>query len=461
MHDYSDIPLTNNILEYSDLSISSFHALPISKNKLNDKSNISNLYEKLIGAQYLKNEVTYGSDWIDNPTFPVSCLEESQQQTAHVFGCDYTIYLTTGTTCANQISIYSSVKRGDRVLVDRTCHQSIHFSLSLLGAEIVYSKIDSNTGCTDFEDFVKKYQHANDINKPFSLVIFNASSYEGICTDSVKVINACLDINSNVTFLVDEAWIAFAAFHKTTRKLSLLSNLSQLHIERKDLKILVNQSAHKSLRSLRQGSYLHIIGNSTFIDQIKRSKYEFHTTSPSYPILASLELARKDMSTSGEQYIERSLNLAKKLRNYIAKLNKIKTKQPLIDNEYFTIDPLRILIDFSKTQLDIDTIKKVMKNHGIYISRYSETSFLVNLHISIDEADYLRLVSAIQKLENFKTGSFDSTDYKINSISNQYIIPYPPGVPLVVPGEKINTEMLNKLRQCENAHTKIVKIRKV
>ncbi|ALO03400.1 aminotransferase class I/II-fold pyridoxal phosphate-dependent enzyme [Lactiplantibacillus paraplantarum] len=458
----SRFPLTEKILSYADKDIKSFHALPITKNKFSKQSEVNQLFEKLIGTQYTKNEVTYGNGWIDNPTFPSTVLLDSQKQTAGAFNCDASLYVTTGTSNANQISIFGNIKRNDRVLVDRCCHQSVHFALSLIGAKVDYTKIrqqfdSSGRQLTDFDQLLSAFLEAYEEGRPFKTVVLNASTYEGVCNNTSLIIEKLLAIDPSVTLIVDEAWIAFAAFSKETKHLSLLSNIDSIRRKYPDLKLVVTQSAHKSLRSLRQGSYIHIIGSKSFIENIVRSKYEFSTTSPSYPLLASLELAREDIVQNGAKEISKAIQRAQKLATFINNLNSLYVNKELeiIDSEFYSLDPLRVSVNFSNSVFTIEDLKKIFYENNLYISRYTESSFLLNFHIGTDDVGLEKLCHVLQKIDDAPC------EFNDGDVSDEYIIPYPPGVPLIVPGEKFNSSIIAQLSVYEHSKTKLIKVKRV
>ncbi|MCR1895966.1 aminotransferase class I/II-fold pyridoxal phosphate-dependent enzyme [Ligilactobacillus murinus] len=440
------LPLTNKLLSISEKNVSSFHALPVSKKKQGEVN--ENLLQ-LVGTTYLSNEVTY--NWIDNPMFPEKNLRDSEKITSKIFNTDKTIYITTGTTSANQIALFSILRKGDKVLLDRTCHQSVHFALDLLECDITYIPLKScnenlNRKFTDYKAGIKLYKNSAQI-KPFKLVVINASSYEGICCNTKEFISNCLDIYDESIFLVDEAWLSFALFHKKTKHLTILSSVRELVSKYSNLKLMVTQSAHKSINSLRQGSFIHVVGK-TILTDVLEGKYKYGTTSPSYPILASLEIAATDMNFNGYKYIENSLKLVNILREQINKLTLFKVVEN-IDTDYL-YDPLKLSILFDESVFEIKDIETYFKDNGIYISRFCDRYFLLNIHIGVTKKDIDRLYGAMKTLDNIK-----NADKK----SLEYVIPYPPGVPIVVPGEKVDKEVMNRIKYYDRAHVRLVHVK--
>jgi arginine decarboxylase len=156
------------------------------------------------------------------------------------------------------------------------------------------------------------------------------------------------------------------------------------------------------LSCLRQGSYLHVYGDDALIGRIKEIQYQFHTTSPSYPILASLELARAQAVVEGSDQIENALQLAARIRQEINNDlmlagYRINESAELVD-EYTWIDPLRISIGVSGLGVNVKTVKDYLfSNHGVCVNHVTGTALLVNIHIGIDEASVLRLLCGLRQ----------------------------------------------------------------
>lgn len=330
-----------------------------------------------------------------------------------------------------------------------------------IGAEVEYTKIKrqfepSGRQLTDFDQLISTFSTAYEEGKPFKTVILNASTYEGVCNNTRLVVEKLLEIDPDVKLIVDEAWIAFAAFSKATNHLSLLSNIGNVREKNPNLKLIVTQSAHKSLRSLRQGSYIHIIGSSAFIGKVEKSKYEFSTTSPSYPLLASLELAREDIVLNGNEEILKAVGRARKLTEFVNSLDVlyVNDEKEINSSEFYALDPLRVSVNFSNSTFTISDLKKIFYENHLYVSRYTESSFLLNFHIGTDDIGLDKLCQVLQKI--------DATQSEFNDgdVSDEYIIPYPPGVPLIVPGEKFDNKIITQLNVYKHSKTKLIKVKR-
>jgi arginine/lysine/ornithine decarboxylase len=405
----AETPICAKLLELGNRDVVSFHALPLSKMRSVESSKLRGMYERIFGNEILKHDLTYTGDWFDTPVVPKLCVEKSRRITAKAFGAHYSCYVTTGTTTSNLIAIFALAGQNQRVLADRLCHQSIHCALAKNKSAVTYGRIksrDENSGraALDVDALIAEYRAAHEAARPYQLVILNGCSYEGLIYDVRKIMSACLKIHDNVVFLVDEAWFAFAYFHPLYRHYTAMSAAQEIASTNPDKKfaVVATQSAHKSLSCVRQGSYLHIHGDEALIQRIKEVQYQFHTTSPSYPILAALELARAQAATEGRGQIENALRLANLIRHQITgdpalRGYRINESGQLVD-EYTRIDPLRLSIDVRQFADNAKVVKDFLfANHGVCINHVTGSALLANIHIGINEASVQRLLDGLRQ----------------------------------------------------------------
>jgi arginine/lysine/ornithine decarboxylase len=404
----AETPICDKLVELSSRDVVSFHALPLSRMRSVQSSALRGQYERILGSAVLNHDLTYTGDWFDTPVVPKLCVEKSRRITAQAFGANYSCYITTGTTTSNWIAILALAGEDQPVLVDRLCHQSIHLALAKNRSTVTYGRIrqrDENSGraALDVDAFLAEYRAAHQAGRPYKLVILNGCSYEGVMYDVQQIISACLRIHDEVTFLIDEAWFAFAYFHPVYRPYSAMSAAQEIARRQPDKKfaVVATQSAHKSLSSLRQGSYLHLHGDEELIRRVKEVQYQFHTTSPSYPILASLELARAQAVTEGFEQIENALKLAGRIRQAIKNDPalagyRINESSTLLD-AYTRIDPLRISTDVRRLTDNARTVKEFLfANHGVCVNHVTGAALLANIHIGIDAASVQRLLRGLR-----------------------------------------------------------------
>lgn len=454
----SGTPFTDKMLYLQSKKMISFHALPLGQFRSIAGSDLKDKYVKLLGEDFAKAEMTYTGKVLDTPVMPKSVLRDSQRQTAMAFGAKETFYITTGTTTANYIAILSSVKQGERVLADRNSHQSIHFALSVNQNKVDYSNNlitdkDSGRNIMNVSDFMAKYKNATERGEPYKLVILNGCSYEGIIYNIRAIIEKCMKINPQVVFLIDEAWMAYGYFHEFYKKHTAMYIAEKLSQKYPTIRVISTQSAHKSLSTMRQASYIHVYGPPYFVNEIWKHKYMLHTTSPNYPILATLELARAQMVVEGEQLINMTLKNAAKLSEEITKCKKVHLNK-LDRSKWYFCDPCKVSVNFSEKNVSAEVICDFLLQNGIYVSRKTSNSVLFNIHIGITKKDIYNLVQVLKKIDSM---NFKNTNNTVKC-AEHYIIAYPPGTPVFLPGDSVEAGECERKKFLEKAGASVIEI---
>ncbi len=293
-------PVLSRLQSLSNRKIFSFHALPISS--YGDSDIIGDLTPDISECP----EASFTGEIFDNFFFPTGIISESQKLTARLYNADASFYITGGTSTANQIAISALCEKGDIILADRNCHQSVHFHTQSSDAEVHYLYPDLRT--EDGEISAWSYEHLERTlltlqqnGKACDMVILTAQSYEGIIYDIPSVLERLLAAGiSTRRFFIDEAWGSLNYFSEDTRPLTTM-NIAPLFDKYPDLDVVCTHSAHKSLFCLRQASIIHCRGTRSLPDRIETAKYRIHTTSPSYPIIASLDAAQAVMAGHGSE----------------------------------------------------------------------------------------------------------------------------------------------------------------
>lgn len=450
-------PLADALINLSRVVSSSFHTLPISGGMSLEQSPLKNKYEEVFGAQLLRSEMTVTGSHFDSFFFGDKVICEAESMAATLYGADGTLFVTSGTTVSNQIAIDALYERNMHVLLDKNCHQSMHFALHRHGATVDYlqsswicEKSDKNIwSLNNLLALLLKAQHAG---APYGLIILNAHSYDGVVYDVPQVIAYLLQ-NGVTTraFLIDEAWGSANYFLKDLKSLTAMQSRNLL-TKYPDLKIIATHSAHKSLSCLRQASMIHYCGDENLGRQLKLSRFRLHTTSPSYPILASLDLARAQMQGEGEKLLMRASALAfhfcHEIKNTLGTsgilINEtIATADPFV---YVHTDPTKISINVEELGISAGDVKeRLFLRHGIYVNRITETSLLFNFHIGITMRATENLLAALGEM------SHTPKLWPNLSCSENFIIPYPPGVPLVVPGDAITPAIQKHIREIQRS----------
>jgi arginine decarboxylase len=302
--------------------------------------------------------------------------------------------------------------------------------------------------------------------RPYDVVVLSAVSYDGVRYDLPTVLAELAAAHPGVRVLVDEAWGAVHRFHPRLRPLTALQATETLR--RSDpalqLTVAVTHSAHKSMSALRQGSYLHLIGDGEAQERTAQALFQHHTTSPSFPVLASLDLARLQAETEGEALLERSLNLARTLRVELAGDPRLSAYRALGPDGHLTDpallvtdDPTRVLVDISALGITAAEFRRILfDEYALYVARESGDAVLFHLHIGVDEATLLRLLDALRTIQRtYRSASAALTE----GTSEHFIIAYPPGIPITVPGERLCDRTLGEIGALRSSGCEIYTLR--
>jgi lysine decarboxylase/arginine decarboxylase len=259
---------------------------------------------------------------------------DAERNSARVFGADQTYYVLNGTSTVNQIIWRSRVVCGDIALVDRNCHKSLNYAMTITGAYPVYMIPRRNRrgiiGPVRLSEFsplsiqAKVGQStlipAEAKHHTVKMSALTNSTYDGICYNTVRIREQLGRSVENLHF--DEAWYAYAKFHPVYRHHFGMENVK---VKPDDPPVFCSQSTHKLLTAFSQASMLHIRnGGKVRIDPVLfNESYMMHgSTSPQYNMIASLDVATRMMADNGEVMMQDIILEAVQLRKEVARLQR-------------------------------------------------------------------------------------------------------------------------------------------
>ncbi|MBY3259944.1 aminotransferase class I/II-fold pyridoxal phosphate-dependent enzyme [Rhizobium laguerreae] len=486
-----DTPFFFALREHAKLPVSNFHALPVSRGKSVRNSKWIGDFGQFFGMDLFSVESSATSGGLDSLLNPRGPLKLAQQNAARAFGAKRSFFVTNGTSTANKIVAQALVRPGDVVLVDRNCHKSHHYGLELAGGRVEYlDPYPLNDYCIyggvplrELKRALLAYKHAGTLDRVRVLLLTN-STFDGIVCTPQRVMEECLAIAPHLSFLWDEAWFAFAYAHPTYRQRTAMKSAAELSATLKDpdyatryeafsaefdaeawedhervlntrllpdpskagVRVYATQSTHKTLTALRQGSMIHI-WDQEFNEKTEEAFHEaymMHTsTSPSYPMLASLDVARRQVEMEGYGLVQHRLELAMSVREQLPRYPQLKKYyrilgvDDLVPPEYresnaesyfdektgwsnfetawrtdeFALDPTHITLDISATGLSGDTFKhKLMNEHNIQINKTTRNTVLFIVNIGNTRSDVAHLFEVLVKIAR-------ETDDKLRDLS--------------------------------------------
>lgn len=407
------------------------------------------------GAQFASYDYTELAG-LDNLHFSEGCIAQSQQQAAEIFGAAQCFYLVNGTTAGLQAAIMAACSNR-QVFVPRHVHRSVYHSLLLAHAQPIYLPLELDpatslplgVSVSVLQDYIRRYPDCH------NLILVNPT-YQGITADNVSCVQ--LAKRHGLTVIVDEAHGSHLHFHE-----SLPASLLDAGAD------LVVQSWHKTLPVLTQGSALLVHPGyqgpspEPFLSVLQ-------TTSPSYLLMASLEAGSIYMATDGHAHIQQSLQAILALHRRIA--DTLQTLHVLWQPQWRQ-DPFKLyLLSDRLSGAEMDAYLR--KQHAIYSEMHDNNGILLILPLQTTAQWTARIYQALLALEQFSQNKATTLQpapsfycreipqqcyplqeafYKekrqicwrdaAGAVAGQFILRYPPGIPLVVPGERITREIVD------------------
>ncbi|HXZ48791.1 MAG TPA: hypothetical protein VEG27_07200 [Usitatibacter sp.] len=593
-------PYFDNLKKYAQRPMGTFHALPVARGKSIFKSNWIRDMGDFYGINLFLAESSATTGGLDSLLEPTGNIKVAQEKAARALGGDRSFFVTNGTSTSNKIVHMALLNPGDIVLIDRDCHKSHHYGLVLAGAQPYY--IDAfpltqysmygSLAIRPIKEALLALKAENKLDRAKMIVLTNCT-FDGHVANTLQTMLECLAIKPDLIFLWDEAWFGFARFSPFLRRRTAMGAAAKIRemmrdpayrerynafkasvgeIDPKNKKLLdtpllpdpdkvrvrvwETDSVHKSMSSLRQGSIV-VAADQDFhkIEPMFKEAFFTHTsTSPNLQIIASLDVARRQMELEGYELVQRAIQLAIEARAdinshpLISKYFRAATPAEMIPAQYrqsgysdfgapgwnmartvkaldgdeFFLDPTRITVLCGNAGYDGTQFKALLANdYDIQINKTSRNSVLVQININNTRSDVAHLVKsladmsrAIEKrlaeggdkekaifearvkslvtdvpdLPNFSRfhdafrdnpksaaneGHMREAFYlaanpaaceylKLNSkelddrirngpevVSAKFVIPYPPGFPILVPGQVITESTITFMRKLD------------
>ncbi|WP_261303538.1 aminotransferase class I/II-fold pyridoxal phosphate-dependent enzyme [Paenibacillus andongensis] len=407
-------------------------------------------------------------------------IREAEQLAADCFGAEETYFLIGGSTVGNLAMISAVCGKDDIILVQRNVHKSVIHGLMLAGAKAVFiapgihpeSGVATSLAIEDVKQALVLYPEAK------GLFITNPNYYgNGV---NLKPFAELMHEQGKL-LLVDEAHGAHYGFHPEVPASALSQGADA-----------VVQSTHKMLTAMTMGAMLHVQGPRIDRIAIQQLLAMLQSSSPSYPLMASLDLARKKMHTEGRNWLEQGLAVVKEFRSLLDDLTEFGYHSRELpgnqSQEIETTDPFKIAIYDATNMLSGTELKDRLEAQDCFVEMTDGRQVLLVFTPASTRADMLRLVEAltnicldlpIQKKElqgpisnilklpyytsisspvafDMRDISKASRDSAFSQVSVQgavgkrsadMVIPYPPGIPYLYPGEIISASVAEALLQ--------------
>jgi arginine decarboxylase len=599
VQDRYDSPFFDNLKKYAQRPIGTFHALPIARGKSIFKSDWIRDMGEFYGANLFLAESSATTGGLDSLLEPTGNIKKAQEKAARAFGADRVFFVTNGTSTSNKMAVQALLAPGDIILVDRNCHKSHHYGIVLAGAQPLYVEAFPMTeysmyGAVPLRTIKKALldlKAENRLHRARMLDLTNCT-FDGHIYDVRRVMEECLAIKPDLIFLWDEAWFGFARFSPFLRPRTAMGAANDIEAWMHDpasvaiyekqraalganpsdekllttrlipdprkirLRVYQTNSTHKSMSALRQGSMLFVkdVEFHTVEAQFKEAVFTHASTSPNQQLIASLDVARRQMELEGYGLVANAVEIALAIRRELAahplisKYFHVLGADKMVPAGYrqsgfvdflapdmtwanalrsmredeFCLDPTRLTLVCGTAGYDGTQFKGLLAGrYNIQLNKTSRNSVLLQSNINNTRSDVAHLIRVLMEIsaeieqrlaqggpnarkafearvkslmtdvpdlpnfsrfhESFRTdagarthegdlreafyAAYDATgcehirladpeiDRRLKSgpelVSANFVIPYPPGFPIMVPGQVITQETIDFMRKLD------------
>jgi arginine decarboxylase len=446
---------------------------------------VNDFYE-FMGEHVFDADLSVSVPMLDSLMEPKGVIAEAQAMAAKAFGARRTYFATNGTSTANKVIFQTLLAPGEKLILDRNCHKSVHHGVVLSGAHPVYLDSALNRKYGLYGPVPKKVLF-NAIKKhpDAQALILTSCTYDGLRYELRPIVEAAHA--RGIKVIIDEAWYGFARFHPEFRPTALEAGADY-----------ATQSTHKVLSAFSQASMIHV-NDPGFREHLFRENFNMHTsTSPQYGLIASLDVARKQAVMEGYKLLTRTLELAKEVKELInsTRVFRVLELEDLlpekVKHDGIRLDPTKVTIDISGCGYTVEDLQKeLFERYNIQVEKSTFNTLTLLLTIGTTRSKVSRLYDALMRIarenraprrlvQTPEIPSFTRLRYlprdayycggelvpvfddreRVNKklasrICADQIVPYPPGIPVLVPGQLITSQIIDYLGGLLHSHKRM------
>lgn len=599
VQDRFESPFFDNLKKYAQRPVGTFHALPIARGKSVFRSDWIRDMGEFYGINLFLAESSATTGGLDSLLEPTGTIKKAQEMAARAFGADHVFFVTNGTSTSNKMVVQALVAPGDIVIVDRNCHKSHHYGMVLGGGLPLYVDAFPLTqfsmyGAVPLRTIKEALLDLRDegrLDRVRMLDLTNCT-FDGHMYNTRRVMEECLAIKPDLVFLWDEAWSGFARWSPYLRPRTAMGAADAIEAWLADpasveayeaqqaklgsdpsretllktrlvpdprkvrLRVYQTNSTHKSMSAIRQGSMVLVrdVDFAKVESQFHEAVFTHASTSPNQQLIASLDVARRQMELEGYGLVMNAIETAFRIRAVInghpliSKYFRVLGADELIPAEFrasgfedflkpgttwgdmvramredeFYLDPTRMTLVCGTAGFDGTQFKGLLAGRfDIQVNKTSRNSVLFQSNINNTRSDVAHLVRVLVEicteieerlretgdegrasfaartralmhdvpdLPNFshfheafrgdagantregdmRTAFFMAydedaceylplfgaeTDRRLTEgpdlVSANFVIPYPPGFPIMVPGQVLTAETIGFMRKLD------------
>ncbi len=468
--DQSRTPYFQALLDYVDAGVVPFHTPGHIQGEGMDLA-----FREFIGDNICAIDLT-PMPGIDDLLQPTEAIKEAQELAALAWGAERTFFLINGSTSGNQCMMMTAVNPGDRIAVPRNSHKSMLGGLVMSGAAPVYMQPEVDEELHMDHCVTPATVERTLAENPDVVAVYLVSpTYYGVAADLAAIEQ--IVHGAGKVLLVDEAWGPHFHFHPAL-PLSATAAGADLCIN----------STHKMLSAFSQCAMLHQCGDRVRVDRLKAVLKMFLSTSPNLPMVASMDVARKQMATEGAALLSRTIDLAQETRRRINAIEGLYCFGEELQGRpgVFDLDPTKITVTVKHlgyTGYEAAELLRRRYNIQVELADLFNVVALFTIGTTRDAAE--RLVEAFAEIarddravdmfapsgvleRRLQRGSFrlpaippmrmlprdaflaetELVAFKDSKgrICAETLSPYPPGIPVIAPGEELTGEIIDYLR---------------
>ncbi len=477
--DQQQTPYFQVLIDYVDAGVIPFHT-PGHKQGLG----MDAAFREFVGDNVLAIDLTQIRG-LDDLLQPTEALVAAQELAAEAYGSDQSFFLINGSTSGNQCMMMAALNPGEKIALPRNAHKSAMGGLIMSGAQPIWMQPEvDQTLHMDHTVTPETVRATLDAHPDTRAVYIVSPTYYGVAADLEGI--AAVAHERGIPLLVDEAWGPHFHFHPAL-PLSAMQAGADMCIN----------STHKMLGSLSQTAMLHVQGNRIRLDRLKAVYKLFLSTSPNLVLVASLDVARRQMATEGSALLSRTIEIANDARARLNEIDRVYCFGEELQGRpgVFDLDPTKVTVtvkDLGYTGYEAEEILRRRYNVQVELADLFNMLALFTIGTSQEAAD--ALVSGVSELarEDRPLDIFSpsgvlerrlkSSSYLLPSIPPtrmlprdaflaetefipfrtskgricaEVITPYPPGIPVISPGEELTTEIIEYLLLEKRAGTKM------
>jgi arginine/lysine/ornithine decarboxylase len=397
-------------------------------------------------------------DGFDDLHHAEGILKEAEARAARLYKADRTHFLVNGSTVGILSAILGSTKKGDKILVARNCHKSVYHGIYLNELEPVYiypayekSGINGEISPDEVEKILEREQGIR-------AVMIVSPTYDGVVSDVREI--ARIVHRYGIPLIVDEAHGAHFGFHPYFPE----------NANTKGADVVIH-SVHKTLPALTQTALIHLNGTIADRKKIERYLHMLQSSSPSYLLMASIDVCMEFLEKRGQQEFETYVQELEKVRQRLEKLKMLK----LIRTKQY--DRSKLVISVKESQISSRELSQILREKYHLEMEMTAGDYILAMTSVGDTKEGLeRFAAALEAIDAGlkgadmqakSIGSLPRTELCLKSseiidredgvsvawkessgfISMEYAYLYPPGIPLIVPGEKMTEEVISCLEE--------------